>query len=343
MPMHRTTLPGGRENPPSRGFSRYQGERGSALIIMTTVVATILLIFLLGNIALHAKSQNNELPAKRRVFLDRAEEAVRLWYRKNALTIDNAVCRTYTEKELFEETMVTHEYGVRMSITPCASNESTLMSEKRGNEIQYRNIAIWIPADGSFADPDTSGFTDDFTGFRPHNSLVQYRLIEGYAIEAKMMAETKAQLSEMARLLELWARAKTDADPERDISLNYFAAYDCDNEKEGEIPCFEDTNTVTETGTGKNIMVGEELKAPHEDGRALKLAGHALLPQSMNKDAWGRNILIANKLSKPASTDVHPCLTEDEPNPDYPPYRMMLQSITPWGKVVTVCPVQSIN
>ena len=91
------------------------------------------------------------------------------------------------------------------------------------------------------------------------------------------------------------------------------------------------------------IMVGEELKAPHEDGRALKLAGHALLPQSMNKDAWGRNILIANKLSKPTSTDVHPCLTEDEPNPDYPPYRMMLQSITPWGKVVTVCPVQSIN
>ena len=306
---------------------------------MTTVVATIWLVFLLGNIALHAKSQNNELPAKRRVFLDRAEEAIRIWYRKNALTIDNTACRDYTEKELFEETMVTHEYGVRMLITPCA--QSVAMSEKRGNEIQYRNVAIWIPADGSFADPDTSGFTDDFTGFRPHNSLVQYRLIEGYAIEAKMTAETKAQLSEMARLLELWARAKTDNDPERDISLNYFVAYDCDNEKEGEIPCFRDTNTVTEAG--KTIMVGEELKDPNEDGRALKLAGHALLPQSMNRDAWGRYILIANKLTRPTATDVHPCLTEDEPNPDYPPYRMMLQSITPWGKVVTVCPVQSIN
>lgn len=140
--MHRTTLPGGRENPPSRGFSRYQGERGSALIIMTTVVATILLIFLLGNIALHAKSQNNELPAKRRVFLDRAEEAIRIWYRKNALTIDNVNCRTYTEKELFEETMVTHEYGARMVITPCSSGDPTIMSEKRGNEVQYRNIAI---------------------------------------------------------------------------------------------------------------------------------------------------------------------------------------------------------
>lgn len=67
------------------------------------------------------------------------------------------------------------------------------------------------PRRWEFADPDTSAFTDDFHGFRPHNSLVQYRLIEGYAIEAKMMAETKAQLSEMARLLELCA--KTDVDP----------------------------------------------------------------------------------------------------------------------------------
>lgn len=71
MPMHRTTLPGGREDLLREGFPATR-ERGSALIIMTTVVATILLIFLLGNIALHAKSQNNELPAKRRVFLDRA-------------------------------------------------------------------------------------------------------------------------------------------------------------------------------------------------------------------------------------------------------------------------------
>lgn len=331
MPMHRTTLPGGRGNPPLRGFSRYRRERGSALIILTTVVATILLVFLIGNIALHAKSQNNDLPAKQRVFLDRSEEAIRLWYQKNAGSIDGDACKDYTEKELFEATMVPYEHGARISITPCA--ETIAMSAKRGNEIQYRNVAIWIPAAGSFADPDTSGFTNDFTGFRPHNSLVQYRFVEGHAIEAKMVADTKNQLTEMARLFELWARAKTDNDPERDISMNYFAAYDCDNPKDGEIPCF-----VEQSG-----MIGEELKDPGEDSKALKLATHALLPQSMNRDAWNRNILIANKLTAPSGTNLHPCLTEDQPNPNYPPYRMMLQSITPWGKVITVCPVQSVN
>ena len=309
----------------------HKNQRGSALIFIVSVVAVVLLLILVGNIAVYTKEAANMQPASKAAYLARAEQAVALWYRKNAARIDAPVaggfCPAFTEEQLLKETMLTPEFGARIEITPCL--------DVQGPSVIFRNVAIWIPA---AAVQDTSSFSASGV-FRPGNSEVQYRMVNGHAIEAQMVAETRTQLQEIARSLELRVKAKIDGDSTRDLGTNHFRSMSCDPGQQlpEEIPCSSTLNG----GTGSDAYV------ILDDGafKTLKLAQLASVSQSMNRDSWGQYIVFNNVLDDAGNA----CLPEDTPSDtpatrnSRPPYRMMLQTITPWGAEITVCPVQPVN
>lgn len=309
----------------------YKNQRGSALIFIVTVVAVILLLILVGNIAVYTKEAANMQPASKAAYLDKAEQAVALWYRKNASRIDapaaGGICPTFTSDQLFRETMLTPDLDARIEMTPCL--------DVQGASIISRNIAIWIPTAGI---QDTSSF--DSSGiFRPGNSEVRYRLVNGHAIETQMVSETRTQLQEMARAFELRVKAKMDADSTHDLGVNHFRSMSCEAGQilPEEVPC----SSLINGGAGANAYAILDDNA----FKTLKLAQLASVSQSMNRDSWGQYIVFNNVLDDAGNA----CLPEDNPSAtpatrnNRPPYRMMLQTITPWGAEITVCPVQPVN
>lgn len=308
----------------------YKNQRGSALIFIVTVVAVVLLLILVGNIAVFTKDAANRQPASKAAYLAQAEQAIALWYRKNALRIDvptGGVCPAFTQDELFKETMLTPDFGARMKITPCL--------DVQGPGVIYRNVAIWIP---STSVQDTSAFSASGI-FRPGNSEVEYRMVSGHAIEAQMVAETRAQLQEIARALELRVKAKIDGDSDHDLGVNHFRSLSCNLGEimPEEIPCSSAINGGPGS-SGYAVLDDDAFKT-------LKLAQLASVSQSMNRDSWGQFIVFNNILNDAGNV----CLPEDsasatpESRNSRPPYRMMLQTITPWGAEITVCPVQPVN
>lgn len=307
-------------------------QRGSALIGIVTVVAVVLLLILVGNIAVYTKEVANTQPASKAAYLDQAEKAVAFWYRKNASRIDapaaNGLCPTFTSEQLFKETMLTPDFGARIQITPCL--------DVQGPSIIYRNLSVWIPSGGT---ADTSSFTATGT-FRPGNSAVQYRVVSGHGIEAKMVAETRAQLQEMARAFELRVKSKIDSDSTRDLGVNHFRSLSCDPGviMDEEIPCSSIINAGSAPPNAYAILDDNAF-------RTLKLAKLASISQSMNRDSWGQYIVFNNILDDAGNL----CLPEDDSaataasRNSRPPYRMMLQTITPWGAEITVCAVQPVN
>lgn len=309
----------------------YKNQRGSALIFIVTVVAVVLLLILVGNIAVFTKEAANTQPASKAAYLANAERAISLWYRKNAARIDapdaGGMCPNFPQDQLFRETMLTPDFGARIEITPCL--------DVQGPSVVYRNVAIWIPSAGV---QDTSAFSA--TGiFRPGNSEVQYRLVNGHAIEAEMVAETRAQLQEMSRALELRVKAKIDGDSDHDLGVNHFRSLSCDTSQmmPEEIPC----SSIINGGPGNSAYAILDDNA----FKTLKLAQLASISQSMNRDSWGQYIVFNNILDDAGNA----CLPEDgvgstvDTRNNRPPYRMMLQTITPWGAEITVCPVQPVN
>ena len=310
----------------------HKNQRGSALIIIVAIVAVVLLLILVGNIAVFTKDAANQLPTNKAEYLAKAEQAIAVWYRKNAIRIDapdaGGTCPAFTEEQLFAETMLTRDFGARMTITPCL--------DVQGPSVIYRNVAIWIPA---AAVQDTSGFTVSGV-FRPGNSQVQYRLVNGHAIEAQMVAETRSQLQEMARAFELRVKAKIDGDPDRDLGINHFRSMSCDLGEmlPEEIPCSAAINGGGSGASGYVVLDDNAFKT-------LKLAQLTSISQSMSRDSWGQYIVFNNVLDDAGNV----CLPEDTTTStaatrnSRPPYRMMLQTITPWGAEITVCPVQPVN
>lgn len=309
----------------------YKNQRGSALIGIVTVVAVVLLLILVGNIAVYTKEAANTQPASKAAYLDQAEKAVAAWYRKNASRIyasaANGLCPTFTSEQLFKETMLTPDFGARIQITPCL--------DVQGPSIIYRNLAVWIPAAGI---ADTSSFSAA-GAFRPGNSAVQYRVVSGHGIGATMVAETRAQLQEMARAFELRFKSKIDSDSTRDLGVNHFRSLSCDPGviMDEEIPC----SSIINGNAGANAYAILDDNA----FKILKLAKLASISQSMNRDSWGRYIVFNNILDDAGNV----CLPEDDfaataaSRNSRPPYRMMLKTRTPWGTDITVCAVQPVN
>lgn len=296
----------------------YQKQRGSALIFIVGVVAVVLLLILIGNIAVYTKDVANQVPESKSAYLESSEKAIALWYRKNALRIDSpdpsGTCLDFPdESALFREMMITPEFGARIAISPC-QNVPPLV---------YRTVAIWIPpagvADTVIANPWTAK-----GNFMPTSSEVQYRVVSGQIIESYLVAETNAQLQEMARTLELRFKSKIDNDPSRDIGYNHFKAGDCTNVGMDEIPCAGDA-------ANPYVVLDDATFS------ALKLAELTSMSHNTNRDAWGQFIIFNNLLD-----NGNVCLPEGDLD-NSPPYRMMLQTITPWGTEITICPVQPVN
>ena len=154
-----------------------------------------------------------------------------------------------------------------------------------------------------------------------------------------MVADTRAQLQEMARAFELRVKSKIDGDSTRDLGVNHFRSLSCDPVfiMAEEIPC----SSIINGNAGANAYAILDDNA----FKILKLAKLASISQSMNRDSWGQYIVFNNILDDAGNV----CLPEDDLSAtaasrnSRPPYRMMLQTITPWGAEITVCAVQPVN
>lgn len=305
----------------------HKNQRGSALIVIVTIVAAVLLLILVGNIGVYTKEATNTLPAAKAAYLDKAEKAITSWYRKNASRIDNptnGLCTTFTSDQLFKEIMLAPDFGARIRITPCLDVQKPTLV--------YRNLAVWIPAP---AITDTALFSPNGT-FSPGNSEVLYRVVSGSGIEIKLIAETRAQLQEIARSLELRFKAKIEIDPAHDLNVNHFRAISCDPgyiTMDEEIPCSSIIGASNTPPSASAVLDDNAFKT-------LKLAKLISVSQSMNRDSWGQYIVLNNILDDPGN----PCVPENNITANSrPPYRMMLSTVTPWGESITICAVQPVN
>ena len=179
-----------------------------------------------------------------------------------------------------------------------------------GTPAAYRRVAIWIPA---FGVNDTSAFNSNGY-FIPANAQTVYVVVDGQAIEGKLVSQTQRTMSEAARILEQRFRAKFEADAVHNLRVNYFKAIDCNVVKVEEIPC----NKSLES-TGKVALSDPRLKL-------WTLAG---INSNLSTDAWGGTLYYDNQNA--------PALTDD------PPYSATIETTTPWGTKLVLHAVQPLN
>ena len=312
-----------------------QRQRGSVIVFIVAIISVIVLVIVLGGASLQSQKELNNLPQLKDTYLDRAKDQLELWYRKNALRLDNPVggscAYNPSETEIFRDAGLSREYGVRIQLSPCMQDQ----------ELVYRDISIWLPAIG-FADTAQFVQQGSIHIFQPGNTSTKYRIISGRTIETKMMAETRTMLSELARLLEARFKAKIERDPSHDLRVNHFKAQDCEaplivDGMYEEIPC---TIASPSDPTSDAYLILDDTGFD-----SLKLEQILSISKNGVRDSWGQYIVFNNYLKGGANPD--PCVSlgdgTEEPNPNKPPYSMLLQTVTPWGEPITICPIQPVN
>ena len=283
----------------------YRQQKGSVLIILVAIISIFVLLLIVGQSSLRAQKEANTLPEKQQKYLDHAKERLDLWYRQNAIRLDNVVggtCPyTLTEEEVLLQASITPDYGVRVNISPCMSD----------GLLVYRDVAIWIPTKGF---PDNSGFqliaASNLYVFQPSDARVQYRLTAGKDIEARMVNETRTMLTRLANTLEFRFKSRIEADPSHDLRLNHFRPVDCAVPLDEDIPC---TSQEPRDPNSDSYMLLDEANYDY-----LKLGPLVSLNRSELRDAWGQNIVFNNVLKVYSATEKDACVPEGG-YPETPP------------------------
>lgn len=299
-----------------------RSQNGSVVITLVMAAAVVALLFVVANITLNAREFSNTLAARKQQYIENTAKRLEDWYTKNAAVIDRfPVTPAFTEEDLFNAAGVVKMFDARIQITDLIGEPST--------NLYYRNIVVWIPAPNVV---DNSAF-NGLGVFIPAFQQTQYRIINGRVIEGQLIGATQNKMRELARLLEARSKAKFEMDPLHDARTNYFRAQYCSLPNSEEIPCTTSINNTTGW-----VPISEP---------ALKLNQLATMNPALATDGWGGRIEFNNINQSTYDTGLPGCntdttLTADTEEGD-PPFLAGVRSQTPWGTVLCMRAVQSIN
>lgn len=283
-------------------------QRGAAFLVLVGIISALSIVFVVGQAAWLSKERANQLPQLQAHRVAQAAAAIRDWYSANSAMLDTPTASPPEGAELLAEIGVPRQWLLQAAISA---------PQVRG-QIRYRVIAIWAETD----DPQVPVFdaSNAVLNLCPNASLPCIERaaarVEGYELQAAQYASSVESMRALARSAQAYFQARFMADPDHNLTVNYFRApmdpIGCTSAAE-DIECLDGWTDIGAT-------------------QVLRVLGE---PTSRGLDAWGRSIEIANG-NAPSSMEPLGAAAAT------PPYRLALRTITPWGEPIVIFAVQRL-
>ena len=305
-------------------------QRGAAFIVFTVILLSVGMGFVLLQAIEMARQRANVWQQLQLERVSTAGEALRQYYIQNAACIDAVPvptsCQLPTDATILTIAGVPSEWNL-------IAHVSILIASS--GPIQYHELVVIAPADdGSQIEnfdvthgtltlcPDTSSKCVPRANVK----------IDGYAIEAELYARSLKQLNDLALSAQAYFNAKYLSNPDHDISKNWFRTPYCDPTATlctpgvTDMPAL-DTFTASSDSTGAKAFA--LLMTPDEDPTAAAdCMTNGPCPSVTN--AWGGPVFLSNGSSALGASFTNP------------PYRLAIQSNTPWNTSIEIFAVQSL-
>lgn len=272
-------------------FRRQKGYAAILVLVGAVAMAGIASTMLPG---LDASQTAAEQELNQRAYLQAVRAALATAYEREATTLDAGVPSPWTAQQWLARAGVTPKFGLQLAISDRIAIP--------GTPVAYRVVAAWLPRRGS----DTVSSLNTATGVFTADTGVQWIVVSGQAIQARRYASTLTAMQRFAVILQSRSRAKLEADPARDIGVNYFRPVSGCSPTAEEIPCLPSYVAAS----------------------TVDFATIAGFDSTAARDAWGRALEVSNTVDSQTSG---------------PPYSMSIRATTPWGSTFKVIAVQQVT
>ena len=270
---------------------RQRGYAAVLVLVGAVAIAGIASTMLPG---LDASQTVAEQDFSQRAYLQSVRAALAAVYEREAAMVDAAVPTPWSGQEWLARAGVTPKFGLRVAVSDRIA--------VAGTPVAYRVLAAWLPRRGS----DSVTTLNTATGVFSADAGVQWVVVSGQATQARRYASTLTAMQRFAVILQNRARAKLEADPARDIGVNYFRPVSGCSASAEEIPCLP----------------------AYVAASTVDFATNAGFDPAAARDAWGRALDISNTLDSQTTG---------------PPYSMAIRATTPWGATFKVIAVQQVT
>lgn len=266
-------------------ISHSQAGYGLVSALLGVLVTISAVVFTYA--ALDTRAFANDLSRNQHEYLVELKHQVERWYEANASTLDTS--STPLDLTDFWQTAPMRPWNVTVSSS---------VRLNKGDGVAYHIIAIWLPDAGG----DSTTF-DQATGQLSVQKGTPYVLVDGAAIEGRLLQETLVKLGTIAHYLEGHFQAMAQHGADQASNINYFRAADCTTPTTQELPCIDSDTPLAET----------------------TLPARFTWPSQANYDAWGNPIRVSNRQDATSSS----------------PFSMAVKTISPWGGMLQVVASQS--
>jgi len=305
-------------------------QRGAVFIVLTVVLCAVGMGFVLLQGIEMARQRANYWQQLQLERVTSAGDALRQYYTQNAACIDAspvpATCQVPTDATILTIAGVPAEWNL-------VAHVSNLIASS--GPIQYHEFVVIAPVDDG-SQIETFDVTKGTLILCPDTSskcVPRANVkVDGYAIEAELYARSLKQLNDLALSAQAYFNAKYLSFPDHDISKNWFRTPYCEP---APTPCSPsvtdmpalDAFTASSDNTGAAAFA--LLMAPDEDPTsAADCLTNGSCPPITN--AWGGEVLLSN-----GSAALGAAYTS-------PPYRLAIETNTPWNAVIEIFAVQSL-
>lgn len=260
-----------------------------ALLLGTTL---ILAGTLRSRLAQHIQMN---LSREQSTYLDAAINNAKLWYQREALTLELSG-RTPNESEILQKIAPDHKYGLRAQVSnqlglPCTTSAF-------GTCAPYRVIAIWLPP---ISATDTSAFDLSNGSFTPDPATLASgtsRLFNSMAYQQGLMVQMNESLKRTAIRIQNFARAQQNFAGFTSFD-NFLRSSDCSQPNSMHLPCIDTYTPITSTTVPSMLgLADSELMTPWGDVihiSNLINSNTTSLPYSLSIQAtspWGQTAVL---------------------------------------------------
>ncbi len=225
-----------------RSNSRVRAQRGSALIMVFSLIAGVALLVMAGMNASITQEYFLTRDQLQKQYLDEVAASAQAWYERMAPTIE-LTGESVSEATLLGQIAPTRKFGIRAQIGPRFTRTVSPWTQP---SLGYRTILIWIPQSGS--DTTAVSTTSDTPTLDP--LVVQakaYRTWSTFGYQQTQLAQLSDLLVRVGSSLQSWARAQQGAHYGMSLD-NFFRQSDCAAPATPDhLPCLDAYQDITTT------------------------------------------------------------------------------------------------
>jgi len=221
---------------------RVRAQRGSALIMVFSLIAGVALLVMAGmnaSITQEYVLNRNQLQQQ---YLDEVAAAAQAWYERVAPTIELSG-EPVSESTLLGQIAPTRKFGIRAQIGPRFTKTVSPWTQP---SLGYRTILIWIPQSGG--DTTATSTTSETPTLDP--LVVQakaFRTWSTFGYQQTQLAQLSDLLVRVGSGLQGWARAQQGAHYGMSLD-NFFRQSDCAAPATPDhLPCLDTYQDITTT------------------------------------------------------------------------------------------------